>query len=121
MHDLPGPSQCKDGAAALRVFEDMRARGVSPDVVAYTSLLVALQGAPQVKPAGPCWHSSVHVMLLYFEFSSCFGFLVWLCASFRFMLAVSIACSFVSFKHQQLLRLGCLPPPPMFNFKYPVC
>jgi hypothetical protein len=33
----------------MEVFEEMRARRVQPDVVAYTSMLTALQGTPQVR------------------------------------------------------------------------
>lgn len=45
----PFTAQCKDSAAAMEVFEEMRARRVQPDVVAYTSMLTALQGTPQVR------------------------------------------------------------------------
>ena len=49
--------QCRDAGAALRVFEEMQQRGeVQPDVVTYTSLLTALQGAPQVR-----WRAGRHL------------------------------------------------------------
>lgn len=41
--------QCRDPDAAMRVFTEMRERSrLQPDVVAYTSLLAALQGTPKV-------------------------------------------------------------------------
>mgnify|MGYP001810635188 CR=1 FL=1 len=45
----PAPLQCRDPRAALEVFEQMKAAGLRPDVVAYTSVLTALQGSPQVR------------------------------------------------------------------------
>ena len=41
--------QCGAADAALRVFRGMRAGGLQPDVVTYTSALTALQGAPNVR------------------------------------------------------------------------
>ena len=41
--------QCGAADAALRVFREMRASGLQPDVVTYTSALTALQGAPNVR------------------------------------------------------------------------
>lgn len=44
---MPRPAlQCRNGEAALAVYEEMRAAGITPDVVAYTALLSALHGAP---------------------------------------------------------------------------
>ena len=44
----PPLPQCGDAAAAMHTFTEMRRQGVQPDVVAYTSLLAALQGTPKV-------------------------------------------------------------------------
>lgn len=41
-------AQCKDAAAAMRVFGEMKRSRVRPDVVSYTSLLTALEGTAQV-------------------------------------------------------------------------
>ena len=44
----------------MRVFMEMKRSTVQPDVVAYTSLLAALQGTPQVGTAATaaCLHHS---------------------------------------------------------------
>lgn len=38
--------QCQDASTAVQLFESLKADGLSPDVVTYSSLLAALQGPP---------------------------------------------------------------------------
>ncbi len=55
--------QCRDPAAALSVFTEMKKTSrLQPDVVAYTSLLTALHGTPKASGhlAKRCWRKTKH-------------------------------------------------------------